>query len=333
MEVAMDAQGFMPGDEVVAGIKADLGAYEAERSKAHRAVMWRVPVFLGLTLAATALLAWGFNDFADPHEQWFSSPHVFLYIAAFALAFFVYGLAISPATRLQQSFRSKVLPAIFGFIKGMQYRHNSTPDSFDRLPREATGTFNRQSFDDLVAGRYEDFPFELYEANLRQKAGKSDATVFKGVIVAFETITPFPGLLVAVRKAGSIAKFFRGMFGTKLEILECGVPDIDDAYEFQTDNATAARPLVTGRLAQALKWLSESWPEQPAKVALSGSDGFLLLPTGRNFFELPGISVPLDYKAHVEPMVADMVTLLATAALVRKVGAPDDVGELPAAQS
>jgi hypothetical protein len=40
----------------------------------------------------------------------------------------------------------------------------------------------------------------------------------------------------------------------------------------------------------------------------------------KNFFELPGISQPLDYKGHVEPMVADMAALLATAALVRKVG-------------
>lgn len=34
---------------------------------------------------------------------------------------------------------------------------------------------------------------------------------------------------------------------------------------------------------------------------------------------LHGISRPLDYEDHVEPMVADMAALLATAALVRKV--------------
>ena len=49
-----------------------------------------------------------------------------------------------------------------------------------------------------------------------------------------------------------------------------------------------------------------------------------LLPVTKNFFELPGISTPLDYKAHIEPIVADMVALLATASLVRKVGAPDE---------
>ena len=104
-------------------------------------------------------------------------------------------------------------------------------------------------------------------------------------------------------------------------------PAIDETYEFRTDNAGAARPLVSGRLAKALQWLGETWPGEPARVALEGRDGFLLLPVTKNFFELPGISTPLDYKAHIEPMVADMVALLATASLVRKVGQPDDVGE------
>ena len=77
---------------------------------------------------------------------------------------------------------------------------------------------------------------------------------------------------------------------------------------------------MEGRLAQALEWLAEEWPEEPARVALSGKDGFLLLPTAKNFFELPDVTVPLDFDAHIRPMIADLGSLLATAALVRKVG-------------
>ena len=117
-----------------------------------------------------------------------------------------------------------------------------------------------------------------------------------------------------------------------LEEIHCGVAALDDAYDFRTDNHGAARPLVSGRLAKALQWLGETWPGEPARVALEGRDGFLLLPVSKNFFELPGISTPLDYKAHIEPIVADMVALLATAALVRKVGQPDDVGQEAAQQ-
>src|SRR5690606_8137336 len=149
------------------------------------------------------------------------------------------------------------------FIEGVGYRHDQTPISFERLPRGVVNGFNRQRFDDVISGRYEDFPFELYEATLRQKAGKSSSERFKGVIVAFETIAPFPGLLVATRETGKVTGFFRGIFGGGLEELQSGIEALDETYDFRTDNAEAARPLVTGRLAQALQWLGEAWPEQP----------------------------------------------------------------------
>ena len=317
----MKADDFMPGEAAIAGIKAEIERYEAERSWAHRAVMWRVPVSDGLTLAVIFAIAWFFNSLADPNEQWLSTPHVFLYIFGLAAMFFVHSQAVKPARQLQQSVRERILPVIFGFIETVSYRHEETPDSFGRLPRETVGSFNRQNFDDVISGYYEGFPFELYEATLRSKAGKSSSEVFKGIVVSFETIKPFPGLLVAARRANKVAGFFRGLFGgDRLQEIQSGIPELDDIYEFRTDNVEAAQPLVTGRLAQALKWLGETWPENPSRVALKDRDGFLLIPLSKNFFELPGISQPLDYKGHVESMVADMAALLATAALVRKVG-------------
>jgi len=316
----MEAKDFLPDEAVIAGIRADIERYEAERSGVHRATLWRVPVFDGLTLAVIFAIARFFNSLADPNEQWVSTPHLILYVCGVVAMFFVHSRAVRPAKQLQQSLRERILPVVFGFIEKVGYRYEAKPDSFARLPPETVGSFNREYFDDVISGRYEGFPFELYETTLRQKAGKSSSEVFKGVIVAFETPKPFPGVLVAARKAGKVAGFFRGMFGEKLQELQSGNAALDDIYEFRTDNADAARPLVTGRLAQALEWLGETWPENPSRVALKGSDGFLLIPLSKNFFELPGISQPLDYKGHVEPMVADMAALLATAALVRKVG-------------
>ncbi|RWC24348.1 MAG: DUF3137 domain-containing protein [Mesorhizobium sp.] len=322
----METADFMPGETVIAAIRKDIEAYEAARASAVRQVRWRVPVFVGLVLVAVVLVAWLFNKVADPNEQWFSTPHVFLYAIGFAASILLYFQARKPATRLQQSFRETLLPIIFGFIRDMRYQHGVTPNSFDRLPRTAVGPFNRQAFDDIVAGRYEGFPFELYEAELREGAGKGSSTAFKGVIVAFETIAPFPGILVATRRTNAVISFFRGIFASKLQELSSGDALLDAAYEFRTDNLGAAQPLVSGRLAQALKWLGETWPDDPARVALNGGDGFLLLPQTKNFFELPDISVPLDYTRHVAPMIADMGAMLATAALVRKIGAKDEIG-------
>lgn len=315
----MSATSFMPDESVVAGIRKDIELYEAERASAHKQVLWRVPVFIGVPLVVAILLAFFFNSLADRNEQWSSTPHVFLYFGTLVLLLWLYTVAMKPATSLQKSFREHLLPIVFGFVKDVRYANGVTPQSFDRLPRDLVGGFDRQSFDDVVAGTYEDFPFELYEAELRTRSGKSSVTRFKGVIVAFQLASPFPGMLMATRKANQVVSFFRGLFGASVEEIECGVPEIDEVYEFRTDNVEAARPVITGRLPKALQWLAESWKEEQARVALKGEDGYLLLPISRNMFELPSVSVPLDYKVHIEPIVADMASLLATAALVRKV--------------
>lgn len=324
----MTAHDFMPDDAFIAGIKARLERIEAERRSATRAVSWRAPLFIGLLLVAVVGLALFFNSFADPNEKWLSALHVFLYAIAAVVGLVLFIQTTKPARSFRQSSRDRILPMVFGFIKDLNYRHDVTPQSFDRMPLETVGAFNRESFDDVISGRCEEFAFELYEATLREKSLGSDVTTFKGIVVAFETMTPFPGVLVATRKTGKPVGFLRGLFGGGLEELQSGMPALDEAYEFRTDNVDAARPLVTGRLAQALQWLGETWPEQPARVALKGSDGFLLIPIARNFFELPENSTPLDYKAHVAPMIADMASLLATASLVRKAGEADDVARM-----
>jgi hypothetical protein len=323
----VEAMDFMPGEAVIAGIRTEIEAYEAERRQARRSKKWRIPAYLIAIMAAVAALAWLLNGFADPYEQWLSTLHLYLYICALFAGIFAVWSAAKPARDTQQEFRDRLLPVVFGFIEDFRYRNNQTPTSFDRLPTEAVGWFDRERFDDAVAGKYEGFAFELYEAELAAKGlARGEDTKFKGVVLAFQTAAPFPGLLVATHKANLVTSFFRGLFGDgNLEEVKSGLAALDENYEFRTDNPAAAQRLVTGRLAQALRWLGETWPDEPARVALNGGDGFLLLPTQKNFFELPPLSEPLDYRTHIQPMIADMATLLATAALVRKVGASDDV--------
>jgi len=317
----MEDRHFMPGEAAVAGIRADIERCEAERRRARRGLLWRVPVFDGLTVLAILMAAWVLNGLADPNEQWRSALHVFLYVLGFGVLSLVHWRAIGPARRLQRSLRERILPSVFGFIGGVSYQHGKTPASFDRLPPEAVGSYDRADFDDVVTGRYGGFHFELYEAILGHRGGKPGPAVFKGVVVSFEAITPFPGVLVATRLTERPAAFFKGFFGgDNLQTLQSGIPELDATYEFLTDNVDEARPLVTGRLAKALRWLGETWPEEPSRVALKNGDGFLLIPLSKNLFELPGMWEPLDYKRHAEPMIADIGALLATAALVRKAG-------------
>lgn len=316
----MSAAGFMPDEAIVTGIRRDIEAYEAQRKAAVRSVRWRVPLYLGLLLVVVAGLAIVLNFGADPFEQWFSTLHIYLYLAGFLLAFGVYVLATNAGGNLQASLRAKLIPTAFGFVQDLKLRKAVTPESFARLPRETVGDYDGCQFDDVISGSYDGFSFELYEAELRGRSGKLDVELFDGVIVAFDMVKPFDGVLVATVKTSAVMGFFREMFGGGLTPLTSGSATLDAAYDFRSDNAQAAAPLVSGQMAQALGWLNEVWPGAPARIAINGKNGFLLLPDKRDFFELPAGSVALDYKRHIEPMIADIATMLATAGLVRKIG-------------
>ncbi|WP_246719217.1 DUF3137 domain-containing protein [Aminobacter ciceronei] len=310
----------MPDEATTAGIKKDLEAYQAERNAIRLSTVWRVPLYLGGVIVAVLVLALIFNFIADLNEQWLSTPHVYLYVVGFIAAFFAYFRAMRPLEAANASFRNKLLPIVFGFIKNMRHERGATPPSFVNLPESTVGKYNNLEIDDFISGNYDGFDFELYETLLTQQAEKHDSTTFQGVIVAFGLKKPFEGTLVATIRTNAVLSFFGELFGSGLKELRSGVQDLDMAYEFRSDNVEAAQPLVSGQMAQALTWLKEAWPGEPARIALSGTSGFLLLPHQKDFFELPASDVALDYKVHVEPMIADMATILATASLVRKIG-------------
>jgi hypothetical protein len=316
----MSAAGFMPDEATTAGIKKDLEAYQAERNAIRLSTAWRVPLYLGGVIVAVLVLALIFNFIADLNEQWLSTPHVYLYVVGFIAAFFAYFRAMRPLEAANASFRNKLLPIVFGFIKNMRHERGATPPSFVNLPESTVGKYNNLEIDDFISGNYDGFDFELYETLLTQRAEKHASTTFQGVIVAFGLKKPFEGTLVATIRTNAVLSFFGELFGSGLKELRSGVQDLDMAYEFRSDNVEAAQPLVSGQMAQALTWLKEAWPGEPARIALSGTSGFLLLPHQKDFFELPASDVALDYKVHVEPMIADMATILATASLVRKIG-------------
>ncbi|MBB6464283.1 hypothetical protein HNQ96_000130 [Aminobacter lissarensis] len=314
----MSATGFMPDAAQIAGIKKELEAYQSERTAIRRSTIWRVPLYLGGLIIAVFALALIFNLAADPAEVWVSTPHVYLYAVAFVAAFFAYFRAVKPVELANASFRNRLLPIVFGFIETMRLGKGDVPATFAKLPRETIGDYSDSQFDDIISGKYEGFTFELYETAAWRRVEKSDVTLFDGIIVAFDMAKPFPGILVATLKTNTVMGFFREMFGGMQEIKSGG--DLDEDYDFRSDNVEAAQPLVSGQMAQALIWLKEAWPGEPARIALSGKDGFLLLPHKKDFFELPASTEALDYKAYIEPMIADMATILATASLVRKIG-------------
>lgn len=55
-------------------------------------------------------------------------------------------------------------------------------------------------------------------------------------------------------------------------------------------------------------------------MALDGKACYLLLPSKKDYFALPSITEDIDFARDAEPMIRDLVVLLALAHLVRKLG-------------
>ncbi|WEZ83248.1 hypothetical protein P6U16_20775 [Rhizobium sp. 32-5/1] len=79
-------------------------------------------------------------------------------------------------------------------------------------------------------------------------------------------------------------------------------------------------------MVSALDYLSGVWPTDVVRIALSGHECFLLVPSKKNFFELPDIAHDINFDAHVRPMIRDLVTLLVTARLVSRIGMKEEPG-------
>ncbi|MGE0502468.1 MAG: DUF3137 domain-containing protein [Rhizobiaceae bacterium] len=330
----MDASAFMPGEAVQAAIRDDLVIYNEQRAAAIARVAWRRKVILGgyAVVAVMLLAAFAFWLFGGPapapevvggvdiNAASRDGPLLVFGLAgvfSVVVGIFVYYLTGGPVRKLQRNFRRSLIPRLFAFLENVTYRQGAKPASFRNLPRQAIGNYNRQRFDDVIAGGHQGMKFEAFEASFsRQKDKKADVRVFSGIILSFDLTNPFPGKLIATRGSRGVMGSLGDLFSS-LGKVTTGDPSLDESYEFRSDNPEAAVKLVNKRFVEALDGLHATWPGSAGRVVLAGNSGFVLLPTSKNFFELPKIDTACEYDRHIKPMVTDMAGLLATAKLVR----------------
>ncbi|WP_075292646.1 hypothetical protein [Pararhizobium arenae] len=241
------------------------------------------------------------------------------------VGYFLWKEANRPMAQFRQTLRDRMLPVIFGFAGQIRYRNGTEPKFMKLLPKPGLIRYNGAHYDDLVSGVYQGMDFTLCEVRLTT-GGKHERDVFKGVIVYFNPPHAFAGRLFAAKRLYGFKGFVDDLFGDRsLENIRSGFGELDASYDFRTDHPERATPLVVGPIAQALNYLAEAWPDDIVRLALMGGDAFLLVPTKRNFFELPGPREDIDWQRHVRPMIRDLMTLLAVAQLVCRINVPQPI--------
>jgi hypothetical protein len=311
----VDEAALMPKEAALEDLRAAVTAYNASRGEVTRHMYLRVVLIFGGFLVVA-----GFISYIAIVE--IASDVVGIVLGLlFVAGGFVWRFAVAPAKQFQQALRDRMLPLVFGFIDEVQYVHGATPRFITAMPDKDFVRRDRSEHGDMIAGRHDGLAFTLSETELSTGSGKSRQTTFKGVVFHFVREQEFPGLLLAARKPNAVVRFMRDLFGgTSLSLVTSDNPEVDTSHEFRTNRPDAATPIVQGALAKALDYLATVWREDVVRLALNGKECYLLVPSKTDFFELPPVDTPIDFDRHIRPMIRDLVTLLATAQLVNRIG-------------
>lgn len=302
-------------DEARRHIGQEIAAYNAARSPIAAEVKKRRWIALGGTVVGTAALAaMAFVGGDSSSFSIFMTAAIFLFIAGGLFGWYWAG---RPAANAQDATRERIFPVLFAMVEDLRYTRQQTPDCFAGLPGAAIGSYRTSTFGDCIAGRYKGAQIELFEGLFTRKTNKSTTTVFQGVIVGFDLPQEFAATLVASARRFALFGAIGDAFSS-LKAMETGNAALDGIYEIRTDNVAAALPLVQGEFARALGRLAGSWNDNLPRVALAGWSGYVLLPSSKDWLELPSIFTELDYAKHVEPLLGELVHLLDTALDVRE---------------
>ena len=332
-KASFDDTSIMPSAAAVATAEAAIKVYNDEMPAARREVYFKYATQMAPFILAVAFLLWLIVFVMTSASSNFRG----VLLAAVAFGGFHFGSMLwkhvnEPVTGLRQYTRDKLIPQLFGFVENVSYSNGREPRFMSRLPARTVVQFTRVVYDDAVRGRYSGTDFELCEMHFFQKSGKSENETFKGVVFQFPLTALFPGEMVITRRRTKWDKFWWGapQDGHLVEIVT-GDTWTDGSYEVKTDNRKAGVPLARANLPKLLRWLETTWDSGAPKIVLKAQDGYLLLPSKKNFFELPPNGVVLDYRAHAEPMVRELMALIATANLVRVAFEPAPPVEKPEA--
>lgn len=316
----MDVKPFLPNAGTVAAIEKDIETYNKRRSHAHAEVQRRIPMLMGsLAIGCAAILVLLLANMPSMPPKGIGVVFGLFIGGAIFAGTAIYKFAKQPGEDTRQQFRDHIIPVLFGFVDGIRYSHGYETGTFTRLPALMKGNFNHKEFGDIISGRLNGKRFEISEMTLKRKSKNSDVTVFKGVVLNCGAGHPFKGTLVAIRRPQpglfqamddafrSLGELFRGeRFDTVFSRNR-----LDNSYEFRTDRRDDVQDLLRGRLSEVLEWINKNWPRGSPRLALRNGEIFVMLPSDKDFFELPAIEVPVIYRADLEPMVKEFAQLLA----------------------
>ncbi len=331
MSTPFDDALIMPDAAAKALAQKAVAAYNAARPASQTAVYRNIALFLVPGGLLFAWIAWLIITSGGSKN----SPQTFL-LAGMIMALVWGGPKLwawvwQPATDLQQGTRNQLIPQVLSFVENLRYRHGMEPEFMRDLPAKSIVQFTRIQYDDMISGTHDGLAFSLCECIFWLHQNKSETMEFRGAIFHCKAPESFPGILILSKKLTNASRFwFGGPDDKHIPEVDIDEDRIERVHSVRSTNRDAAKALLDGKLGRALIWLDRAWQDGVPRLVLSKDNIFLMVPSHKNFFELPPIGTNVDYAAHVEPIVRELAILLATGSLVRKAVSAETDGDKPA---
>ena len=265
---------------------------EQDRLKARRDAL----LFGGVAaLLITAIVILALSSSGERDLYW---------VAAFATGIVGMFAAAWSYSRVQKSVKAFLLEKTCGFLD-MGYSLEAPRTHVEAFKSLQLLPFHHWSkVEDEITGELDGVDFHVMDAKLSRRSGKSNRTVFRGVLATFQVERPFAGITIVARDKGWLGKLFEGS-GGRFQRIEFEDDDFERRFDVYSDSPPDSRALLDRVMVERLKSLSDSLG---GRLAVAFNDRRVLASVNRkkDLFEAGGLSQPLDDPRRVQAIVDDI---------------------------
>jgi hypothetical protein len=175
-------------------------------------------------------------------------------------------------------------------------------------------SWDRAKFEDRLAGKRGDAPFEFFEAHLEEKRTTSQrgrtqttwVTVFRGQCLVVHFPKRFEGVTQVFRDAGVFNSLMK--LGQRHERVRLEDPKFERAFEVYGSDQVEARFILTPDFMERLLHLEETFSGKRLRCAFSSGE-MLLAVEGKNLFEPGSMQRPMNDLGRVQEILQDFAAV------------------------
>jgi hypothetical protein len=266
-----------------AEIAPGLAGLESERLrlKKERTLRLVIGVLAGIAILAVALIFGSKNNFIIGVG----------FIAAIMIPILIVG---SVADKFRDKLRELVMGPATRFL-GVTYSRKAA-DGFDikrYVSRGVVGSYGTGKVQDHVAGEHKGRRYEMAEAHLTRRQGKSTVTVFHGILLSIDWPEAARADVRVGRDYGKLLNKIAGL--GKAQRVNFDNDEFERRFECYATEPDAARMLVTTTFMQSMLSIADNAKGDRPTAAFTEGKFLLAVPlVGVNLFEAGSLTRSID---------------------------------------